>query len=61
MGVEIVKVDEKVVRECKMVQETEVDLSGLGSGVYFLRVVGREEGGAGEVSLLGFGSEIVGY
>ena len=49
MGVEIVKVDEKVVRECKMVQEAEVDLSGLRSGVYFLRVEGREEGGAGEV------------
>ena len=40
MGVEIVKVDEKVVRECKMVQETEVDLLGLRSGVYFLRVEG---------------------
>ena len=49
MGVEIVKVDEKVVRECKMVQEAEVDLSGLRSGVYFLRVEGSEEGGAGEV------------
>lgn len=40
MGVEIVKVDEKVVRECKMVQEAEVGLSGVGSGVYFLRVEG---------------------
>ena len=32
-----------------MAKEAEVDLPGLRNGLYFLRVVGSEEGGAGEV------------
>ena len=32
-----------------MAKEAEVDLPGLRNGLYFLRVVGSEEGGASEV------------